>query len=218
MHSVTLQGEVAPIRVGKILCLARNYVAHAHELGNEVPTDPVLFSKPASSIVKDGEDVIIPSYSHDCHHEAELALLIGATGQDVAPEDAMHLVGGYAVAIDMTLRDTQTQLKSKGYPWDLAKGFDTSCPLSDFVPAAAIANPHQLQICLEVNGVLRQDGNTNCMIQSIPETLAFISRAFTLEPGDIVLTGTPAGVGPVVPGDRMRAWISEVGSLEVGVK
>jgi len=207
-----------PVRVGKILCLARNYVAHAHELGNEVPTDPVLFSKPASSIVKSGEYVVIPAYSHNCHYEAELAVLIGDTGKDVTPEEAMALVCGYGVALDMTLRDTQTQLKSKGYPWDLAKGFDTSCPLSDFVRAAAVADPHELQIQLEVNGVLRQDGNTNCMIQRIPEILAFISRAFTLERGDIILTGTPAGVGQVVPGDRMRAWISEVGILEVGVK
>lgn len=218
MHSVTLQGECDPVRVGKILCLARNYAAHAQELGNEVPADPVLFSKPASSIIKEGADVIIPPFSRDCHHEAELAVLIGAVGKNVLPREAMSLILGYGVAIDMTLRDTQTQLKDKGYPWDLAKGFDTSCPLSEFVPAATVVDPHQLQICLEVNGVLRQDGNTNCMIQRIPEILAFISCAFTLEPGDIVLTGTPAGVGPVVPGDRMRAWISEVGSIEVGIK
>ncbi|MCA1797862.1 MAG: fumarylacetoacetate hydrolase family protein, partial [Geobacteraceae bacterium] len=120
MHTITLQGERAPVRVGKILCLARNYVAHAHELGNEVPTDPVLFSKPASSIVKSGEDVVIPAYSHDCHYEAELAVLIGDTRKDVTPEEAMALVCGYGVALDMTLRDTQAQLKSKGYPWDLA--------------------------------------------------------------------------------------------------
>jgi 2-keto-4-pentenoate hydratase/2-oxohepta-3-ene-1,7-dioic acid hydratase in catechol pathway len=218
MHSVTLQGENDAVRVGKILCLARNYVAHAHELGNEVPAAPVLFSKPASSIIKDGEDVIIPAYSDDCHHEAELALLIGTRGKDVASENAMHLVCGYGVAIDMTLRDTQAHLKSKGYPWDLAKGFDTSCPLSDFVPAAHIEDPHQLRIRLEVNGELRQDGNTNCMIQRIPQILAFASQAFTLEPGDIILTGTPAGVGRVIPGDRMRAWIDRVGTLEVGVR
>jgi 2-keto-4-pentenoate hydratase/2-oxohepta-3-ene-1,7-dioic acid hydratase in catechol pathway len=178
----------------------------------------VLFTKPASSIVKNGDDVIIPSYSSDCHHEAELALLIGASGKNISPEDAMLLICGYGVGIDMTLRDTQAQLKSRGYPWDLAKGFDTSCPLSEFVPARDIADPHKLPIRLEVNGELRQDGNTDCMIQRIPQILAFISQAFTLEPGDIVLTGTPAGVGPVVPGDRMRAWIEGVGSVEVGVK
>lgn len=218
MHTITLTGQSAPVPVGKILCLARNYVAHAHELGNEVPTDPVLFSKPASSIVKSGENVIIPSYSNSCHHEAELAVLIGGNGKDIAPEDAMSLVCGYGVALDMTLRDTQTELKSKGYPWDLAKGFDTSCPLSTFVCAASVDDPHELQIQLEVNGVLRQDGNTNCMIKRIPEILAFISRAFSLEPGDIILTGTPAGVGQVVPGDHMRVCISGVGDLEVGVR
>lgn len=218
MHSITLQGESFPVRVGKILCLARNYVAHAVELGNEVPAEPVLFSKPASSIVGDGDSVVIPSCSQDCHHEVELAVLIGAVGKHVTACRAMELVRGYGVAIDMTLRDIQTQLKNKGYPWDLAKGFDTSCPLSEFVPSAAVSDPHHLKLGLEVNGVLRQDGNSACMIHRIPAIIAFISSVFTLEPGDIILTGTPAGVGRVVPGDQMRAWIEDVGTLDVKVQ
>ncbi|MDY0186046.1 MAG: fumarylacetoacetate hydrolase family protein [Desulfuromonadaceae bacterium] len=218
MHSVILQGEFCPVRVGKILCLARNYVAHAKELGNEVPAEPVLFSKPASSIVGNMGSVVIPACSQDCHHEVELAVLIGAVGKNVTPCHAMELVRGYAVAIDMTLRDIQTQLKSKGYPWDLAKGFDTSCPLSEFVPTAAVSDPHKLKLGLEVNTVMRQSGNTECVVHRIPDIIAFISRVFTLEPGDIILTGTPAGVGPVVPGDHMRAWIENVGTLEVQVQ
>ncbi len=218
MHSIVLQGELDPVRVGKILCLARNYVAHAVELGNEIPSEPVLFSKPASSIVGDGGSVIIPACSQDCHHEVELAVLIGTVGKNVASAQAMEMVCGYAVAIDMTLRDVQAQLKSKGYPWDMAKGFDTSCPLSEFVPAAAVSDPHQLKIGLEVNGVVRQEGSSACMIHRIPDIIAFISDIFTLEPGDIILTGTPAGVGRVVPGDHIRAWIEGVGALEVQVQ
>ncbi|MDY0212938.1 MAG: fumarylacetoacetate hydrolase family protein [Desulfuromonadaceae bacterium] len=218
MHSIVLRGEPRPVRVGKILCLARNYVAHAEELGNEVPAEPVLFSKPASSIVGSRGNVVIPTCSQDCHHEVELAVLIGTVGKNVTSRRAMELVRGYAVAIDMTLRDIQAQLKSKGYPWDLAKGFDTSCPLSEFVPAVAIHDPHQLKLGLEVNAVVRQSGNTECMIHRIPDILAFVSRVFTLEPGDIILTGTPAGVGRVVPGDHIRAWIEGVGTLEVQVQ
>lgn len=218
MHSINLSGTDAPIAVGKIVCLARNYVAHAHELGNEVPTSPVLFIKPASSIIGNGDQVEIPPYSNDCHYEVELAVLIGSRGKNVAAEEAMNLVSGYGVAIDMTLRDTQAQLKEKGYPWEIAKGFDTSCPLSTFVPAEQVADPHNLKIGLSVNGEVRQDSTTACMIRRIPETIAFITTAFTLEPGDIILTGTPAGVGQVKSGDKMKGWIDGVGELEVGVR
>ncbi len=218
MHHITLQGEATPIAVGKIVCLARNYVAHAEELGNEVPSDPVLFIKPATSIIKDGETMVIPDYSDDCHHEVELAVLIGRTAHKVTAEDAMDYVSGYGIGIDMTLRDTQAVLKEKGYPWELAKGFDTSCPLSEFVPADQVNDPHDLAIRLQVNDDVRQDANTGLMIRRIPETIAAITRAFTLEPGDLILTGTPAGVGRVVGGDRMIAEIEGVGTLQVDVQ
>lgn len=216
-HCIHLTGASAPIAVGKIVCLARNYVAHAQELGNEVPAEPVLFIKPASSLLADGGQIRIPPYSSDCHHEVELALLIGRSGQAISAANAMELVSGYGVALDMTLRDTQNRLKAKGLPWELAKGFDTACPLSDFVPAAQVSDPQQLRIQLRVNGELRQDGCSDCMIHRIPQLLSFISQAFTLEPGDIVLTGTPAGVGPVVSGDVLEASIDQVGQLRVSV-
>ncbi|MBN2645549.1 MAG: fumarylacetoacetate hydrolase family protein [Desulfuromonadaceae bacterium] len=217
MHCIKLLGTTEPIAVGKIICLARNYVAHAHELGNEVPSEPVLFIKPASSIIGEGEQIVIPPYSDDCHHETELALLIGRRGKNIGAEQAMELISGYGVALDMTLRDTQAKLKEKGYPWELAKGFDTACPLSNFVPASQVSDPHNLRITLDINGQRRQDGTSSCMIRRIPETLAFISQAFTLEPGDIVLTGTPAGVSRVQSGDRLEAAIEGVGTLCVGV-
>jgi len=203
--------------IGKIVCLARNYAEHARELGNETPAAPVLFMKPASSVIGDGEAVRIPAYSQECHYEVELAVLIGKQARNVTAEKALEYVAGYGVGIDMTLRDVQNRLKAKGLPWEIAKGFDTSCPLSDFVPARAVADPHALNLKLAVNGETRQDGCTCDMITRIPQTLAHISAIFTLEPGDVILTGTPAGVGRVAAGDVMTAEIESVGRLTIPV-
>ena len=203
--------------IGKIVCLARNYAEHAKELGNETPAAPVLFMKPASSVIGDGEAVHIPSYSQECHYEVELAVLIGKQCRAVSAENALEFVAGYGVAIDMTLRDVQNQLKAKGLPWEIAKGFDTSCPLSDFVPAAAVPDPHALNLKLAVNGEGRQDGWSSDMINRIPQVVAHISAIFTLEPGDVILTGTPAGVGQVRSGDIMTAEIVSVGRLTIPV-
>ncbi len=203
--------------IGKIVCLGRNYAEHARELGNEVPQAPVIFMKPATAVIYDGGTVHIPAYSQACHHEIELALLIGRECRDVAPEQAMEYVAGYGVAIDMTLRDVQDRLKSKGLPWEIAKGFDTSCPLSDFVPASTVADPHDLTLRLSVNGEPRQNGTTADMIHRVPGIVSHISSIFTLEPGDVILTGTPSGVGSVKAGDVMDGEISGVGSLKVFV-
>jgi 5-carboxymethyl-2-hydroxymuconate isomerase len=203
--------------VGKIVCLARNYAEHARELGNETPAAPVLFMKPASSIIGDGEAVRIPAYSQECHYEVELAVLIGTQCRTVSADRALEHVAGYGVAIDMTLRDVQNGLKSKGLPWEIAKGFDTACPLSDFLPVSSVANPHNLNLKLSVNGEIRQDGHSSDMINRVPQIIEYISGIFTLEPGDVILTGTPAGVGQVRPGDVMKAEIAAVGSLVIPV-
>ncbi len=203
--------------VGKIVCLGRNYVEHIRELDNEIPQRAVIFTKPATSIIGEGGSIRIPSWSQDCHHEVELAVLIGTAGHGIARERAMDHVAGYGVAIDLTLRDVQSELKAKGLPWDIAKGFDTACPLSAFVPAEQVPEPHALGIRLWVNGELRQDGNTGQMMRRIPQIIEEISAIFTLMPGDLILTGTPAGVGPVRSGDRVVAEIDRVGRLEVGV-
>lgn len=218
MHTVRMVGTNKVYRVGKVVCLARNYVDHIKELGNEIPQNPVFFIKPASSIIRDGENVIIPSYSKDCHYEVELAVLIGKWGKKISEKEAMSHVAGYGVAIDMTLRDVQAELKAKGLPWEIAKGFDTSCPLSEFVYAADVKDPHNLHIRLSVDGEVRQDASTALMMRKIPAIISAVSAIFTLEEGDIILTGTPAGVGPVAPRSRMRAEIEKVGSLEVGVQ
>ena len=174
--------------------------------------------KPASSVIGDGDTVRIPAYSQECHYEVELAVLIGRECRAVAAENAMEYVAGYATAIDMTLRDVQNQLKAKGLPWEIAKGFDSACPLSDFVPASAVDDPHNLRLRLSVNGVSRQDGSSADMINRIPQIIAHVSAIFTLEPGDVILTGTPAGVGQVVAGDVMEAEIEGVARLTITVR
>jgi 2-keto-4-pentenoate hydratase/2-oxohepta-3-ene-1,7-dioic acid hydratase in catechol pathway len=218
MKTAQLQGSVEGFPIGKILCIGRNYVDHIKELGNEMPDRPIIFMKPASSVIGAGEQIVIPPYSSDCHHEAELALLIGTGGKNIAPGEAMGCVAGYGVAIDLTLRDVQAEQKKKGLPWEIAKGFDTACPLSSFVPAASVTDPHDLRITLSVNGIPRQDGSTALMIHRIPELISYLSSIFTLCPGDLILTGTPAGVGPIKSGDRLVAEISEVGTLSVTVR
>ena len=213
MVSRKLIGTNEQFTIGKIVCLARNYAEHAKELGNETPVAPVLFMKPATSVIGDGDTVRIPSYSQECHYEVELAVLIGKTARAVPVEQAMECVAGYGVAIDMTLRDVQNQLKNKGLPWDIAKGFDTSCPLSDFVAADQVPDPHVLKLKMSVNGETRQDGCSSDMIHRVPQMVSYISAIFTLEPGDVILTGTPAGVGQVRSGDVMDADIQSVGRM-----
>jgi len=216
MHTVKLDGQ--NIQIGKIVCIGRNYAEHIKELGNQTPDKPVIFIKPASSLVSSGGTVVIPGYSEDCHHEIELAVLIGKTAKNVTAEAALDYVSGYAVALDLTLRDVQGVQKEKGLPWEIAKAFDTSCPLSDFVPASQVDNPQELQLKLTVSGEVRQNGNTRDMMRSIAELIAATSSYFTLEEGDVLLTGTPSGVGRIVSGDRLEASIEQVGMLSVSVE
>lgn len=218
MKTARLTGSEESYRIGKILCIGRNYADHIRELGNETPERPVIFMKPASCVIGEGEEIVIPSYSGDCHHEAELALLIGSVGKDIPAGEALAHVAGFGVAIDLTLRDVQAELKKKGLPWDIAKGFDTACPLSAFVPAASVPDPQDLRITLSVNGAPRQDGSTALMIHGIANLISYLSSIFTLMPGDLILTGTPAGVGPLRSGDLVVAEISGVGRLSVSVR
>ena len=217
MHQVQIRKTQKSYAVGKIICLGRNYLDHIRELGNKVPARAVIFCKPASSIIADGDTIEIPAYSNDCHHELELALLVGKTGKHIPEAQALTYLAGYGVALDLTLRDVQSELKGKGLPWEIAKGFDTSCPLSDFVPAQQIDNPNNLRLQLKVNDQTRQDGTTAQMMRSVEEIIAEVSTFYTLEPGDIILTGTPAGVSRIESGDTREGTIEQVGSLKVSV-
>jgi len=215
MHTVKLNGRDIP--VGKVVCIGRNYAEHIKELGNQTPDKPVIFIKPASAILPSGGTIVIPNYSDDCHHEIELAVLIGKSAKNVTAAEAPGYVSGYAVALDLTLRDVQSAQKSKGLPWEIAKAFDTSCPISDFVLAGQVPDPQKLQLKLTVSGEVRQDGNTRDMMRSIAELIAAASSYFTLEEGDILLTGTPSGVGRIASGDQLEASIEQVGKLNVAV-
>lgn len=213
-EAVMTTGERFP--VGKILCIGRNYVEHIAELGNERPARPVVFSKPSTAIIGSGGTILIPPYGKECHHEVELAVLMGKAGKEISPAEALSHVAGYGVAIDLTLRDVQDELKKKGLPWEIAKGFDTSCPLSPFVPAETL-DPRDTRLRLTVNGTVRQDDTTGKMIWNAAELISYLSGIFTLEPGDVILTGTPPGVSAIHSGDRLLAEIPGVVSLPVRV-
>ncbi len=215
MATVTFTGSGATPRVGKIMCLGQNYPAHAREMKSEVPVTPVVFLKPPTALLSTGSTVILPPFSRELHHEVELVVMIGRGGKDISRSDAAAHIAGYAVGLDMTLRDVQAAAKAKGLPWSVAKGFDTSAPVSPFVPAGDIEDPHNLMLSLQVNGSLRQRANTSAMTFRIDRIIEYLSSVFTLEEGDLIFTGTPDGVGRVVPGDRLHAEAESVGTLDV---
>lgn len=192
----------------KIVCVGRNYLEHARELGNAVPERPLLFFKPPSAIVGDGEAIVLPPESLRVEHEGEIAVVIGRRGRHIPAEGAMEYVAGYAPLNDVTARDLQ---KADGQ-WARAKGFDTFCPLGATVPAEGI-EPRELQVICRVNGEVRQHGRAADMAFDIPTLIAYISAIMTLEPGDVIATGTPAGVGPLQPGDVVEVEVPGVGIL-----
>ncbi|MCC7437103.1 MAG: fumarylacetoacetate hydrolase family protein [Armatimonadetes bacterium] len=217
MRQLKIQSTTGTIPVGKMLCLGKNYEKHAKEMGGEVPPDPVIFLKPSTALVGNGGTVLIPAISDDLHHEVELVVVVGSTARDVAPEQAMDHILGYAVGLDMTLRDVQSVAKQRGEPWAVAKGFDTSAPIGDIVPKERVPDPHNLMLKLTVNGQVRQHGATAAMILKIPYIISYLSRIYTLEPGDCIFTGTPEGVSRVQPGDMLVAEIEGLATLSVGV-
>jgi 2-keto-4-pentenoate hydratase/2-oxohepta-3-ene-1,7-dioic acid hydratase in catechol pathway len=204
MATVRLDGIGEELNVGKILCLGRNYRAHAAEMGSDVPTEPVVFLKPPTALLEEGEPIRLPSFSREIHHEVEMVLLVGREGRDIPREEALEYVIGYGVGLDLTARDLQAEAKKKGLPWTLAKGFDGSAPLSRFVRADEVEDPGALDLELTVNGVVRQSSNTRLLVFPVDDLIMRLSRWFTLSVGDLIFTGTPEGVGPIGPGDRLE--------------
>lgn len=196
-------GNRLDLPAGKIVCIGRNYLEHIHELQNTLPETPLLFMKPATALVALDQPIRLPANRGSCHHEVELAVLIGKELCSVNTTSAQQAIAGYGIALDLTLRDLQNVLKKKGHPWEIAKAFDGSCPLSPFLKPGALPNPQAVDLALWINGELRQQGNTRQMIVGILELIAYISTHFTLQPGDVVLTGTPAGTGPLHSGDAL---------------
>jgi 2-keto-4-pentenoate hydratase/2-oxohepta-3-ene-1,7-dioic acid hydratase in catechol pathway len=218
MKFITIKNSSEKIPIGKIVCVGRNYAEHARELGNEIPEKPVVFLKPNTAIIYSGEKIIYPGFSEDMHHEVELVLLIGKKIRNGSIEKAEDAITGYGVGLDMTLRDVQSELKKKGHPWTIAKGFDTSAVLSDFV----LKKDHKLTlnelISFSVNGTTRQKAKLNTMIFNPSKIVEYISSLMTLEEGDLIFTGTPSGVGKVEKGDRLFAEIEGMASLSCEVE
>lgn len=201
--------------VHRIYCVGRNYSDHVKEMGGDPKKEPpVFFSKPASACVTSNRDVLYPQATNDLHHEVELVVALKSGGKDISYDSAMDCVYGYAVGIDFTRRDLQAIAKDNGRPWDVAKGFDQSAPISSIVPASEVSDLADATISLKVNGEDRQSAKLSEMIWSVPEILCELSKFFELKSGDIIYTGTPSGVAAVSKGDVLQANITGVGTLE----
>ena len=206
------------VRPGKLLCIGKNYARHAAEMKSAVPDEPVVFLKPATALIGHGGAVVLPAMSREVHHEVELVAVVGRGGTDIPEADALAHVAAYAVGLDMTARDLQWKAKQKGHPWSVAKGFDTFAPLGDLAPAEAVPDPQALDLRLTVNGAVRQASHTSDMVFSVATLIAYCSRIFTLEPGDLLYTGTPEGVGPVEDGDVLEATATGLPPLRVTIR
>ncbi|MCG8709917.1 fumarylacetoacetate hydrolase family protein [Brenneria sp. 4F2] len=203
------QGALLDFPVNKVVCVGSNYSAHIKEMGSATPAEPVLFIKPESALCDLRQPVAIPKGFGAVHHEVELAVLIGTPLKQATEERVARAIAGYGVALDLTLRDLQSQFKKAGQPWEKAKAFDGSCPISGFIPVAEFGDPQQTALGVKVNDEVRQQGNTSDMITPILPLIAYMSRFFTLRAGDIILTGTPQGVGPIQSGDMLKITIND---------
>ena len=214
---ISLPDTRRELTVGKLLCIGRNYAEHADEMASDVPDQPMVFLKPATAIIRSGGAVRLPPQSQDVHHEIELVAVIGKEGYRIPKSDALDHVAGYAVGLDMTARDLQTEAKEQRHPWSVAKGFDTFAPLGPIAPASDVGDPSDLTLRLRVNGETRQEAHTRRMIFPVAELVHYCSQIFTLEAGDLLYTGTPSGVGPVEAGDELEATATGCEPLRVRV-
>jgi len=202
----------------KIICIGRNYVAHARELNNEVPDKPVFFMKPDSALVTANRPFFYPDFSKDVHHELEVVIRINRLGRSIEEQYADRYYNELALGVDFTARDLQAEQKKKGLPWEIAKGFDYSAPISEFFPVEKYGDIHNLSFRLDLNGKTVQDGSTSLMIFSFEKIIAYVSRFMTLKTGDLIFTGTPAGVGPVAINDRLEAYLEGDKLMDFPVK
>ncbi|MCT4655712.1 MAG: fumarylacetoacetate hydrolase family protein [Cohaesibacter sp.] len=215
--SIPLTGADSTFPINRIFCVGRNYAAHAREMGaNPDREPPFFFSKPADAVLTGSTCTMpYPPMTHDMHHEVELVIGLKKGGRDIAPDDALSHIYGVALGLDFTRRDMQAEAKKTGRPWDMSKGFDASAIIGEMLPVMGQDVPQTGTIALSVNDVLAQKGDLSDMIWSIPEVIAELSRYLTLRPGDLIFTGTPEGVGPVVKGDVLKASLEGVPDLTV---
>lgn len=219
--TLAIQGSEQRFPVRRVYCVGRNYAEHAQEMGFTGREDPFFFCKPADALVNiaEGEQgtIAYPPRTQNLHYEMELVVVLDKGGQDLSPEQAAECVWGYALGLDMTRRDLQGEAKKAGRPWEVGKAFDQSAPIGPVYPRSQVGELTQGEIYLDVNGERRQTGDLNQLIWSIPESLAYLSSLFELKAGDIVFTGTPAGVGPVSSGDLMQGGFAGLGTLQVKI-
>ncbi len=201
------------LNCARVFCIGRNYVEHVRELSNTVPTKPVVFIKPASCLVKPGEKIHFPKHGKELHHEVEIVVKIGSEGRVAREEEALSYVSGITVGLDLTLRDVQADLKKKGLPWEIAKAFEQSAPIGDFVPYNQSIDLNNISFGCKVNGIEKQRGNSRDMIFSISRLLVELSKIWVLLPGDLIYTGTPSGVGPLKIGDKIEIESNLTGSF-----
>jgi fumarylpyruvate hydrolase len=213
---VPVVGSAARFPVHRIYCIGRNYADHAKEMGARIVSraNPVFFMKPADAVVSEGGDIPYPSATRELHHEVEMVVGLSGGGRDIAPAQALDRVFGYGVGLDLTRRDLQAAMKAKGLPWDVAKGFDASAPVSALRAASEMGHPREARLSLAVNGELRQDADIADMIFAVPEIICELSKLFELEAGDLIFTGTPAGVGPLQRGHTFRAELQGIALLQ----
>lgn len=216
--SVPIAGSDSRFPVHRIYCVGRNYAEHAREMGSDPDRDPpFFFTKPADAIVENGATIQYALATENFHYEMELVVAIGKEGVNIPREAALGHVYGYAAGLDMTRRDLQLAARDKGRPWDVGKAFDQSAPVSAIQRASAIGYPAKGAIQLEVNGETRQSSDLENLIWPVPDVIAFLSKLFVLKPGDLIYTGTPAGVGPVKPGDRLHGSIEGVAEISLSI-
>jgi 2-keto-4-pentenoate hydratase/2-oxohepta-3-ene-1,7-dioic acid hydratase in catechol pathway len=201
------------MNIERVFCIGRNYVEHAQELSNVIPSKPVIFIKPASCLVGPGEKIHFPKHGKELHHEVEIVVKVGREGRPGTEEEALSFISAITIGLDLTLRDVQEDLKKKGLPWEIAKAFEQSAPLGDFIPYDQSLDLSNISFGCNVNGIQRQRGNTGEMIFSIPRLLVELSKIWTLLPGDLIYTGTPSGVGPLKIGDIIEAESDQIGSF-----
>ncbi len=216
--SLAVAGSGARFPIRRVFCVGRNYAAHAREMGNDPTREPpFFFMKPADAVVPAEGVVPYPTLTSNLHHEVELVVALSQGGSRIAPEQALALVWGYGVGVDLTRRDLQDTAKQMSRPWDWSKGFDASAPCGALQPVSAVGHPEAGRIWLQVNGELRQQGDLTELIWPVPDIISHISQAVALQPGDLIFTGTPAGVGALQPGDRVRGGVAGVAGFEFEV-
>ncbi|HRP11383.1 MAG TPA: fumarylacetoacetate hydrolase family protein [Terricaulis sp.] len=214
--SVAIAGSAARFPVRRIFCVGRNYADHVREMGGDAKSEPpIFFTKPADALAESGAAIAYPQNTSDLHHEIELVVALGKAGREIAADAALAHVWGYGAGVDLTRRDRQGEMKKAGAPWDIGKAFDQSAPMGALIPAGS--HPTQGRIWLSVNGAVKQEGDLRQLIWSVPEIITALSRSWELRPGDLIFTGTPAGVGPLQRGDVVEGGVEGVGEVRFSI-